>query len=283
MTTHYEVLGVPEDATDEQIKAAFRQIAVVCHPDKTSDESARQRMLAASTAYSVLRSPEERAAYNKSLRGSQKRRHVKKPPPPPKPCTSCGEPVFPGTTQCWKCLLGNAIQEERAKKDSAKAAALKAQTAALKAKILSSQAQSEARDEAARKLAATARKLREVAKKARDQEEERRVRDEFRREAAMREEALNEDLRRARETSTHGYEDPIRTPDAETLFQAVLSESALRAARGVQKNGVDVWLHMTPDLKVEPRGDAADLAREVHKGLKQANRLLSRVKRWIGG
>ena len=33
MKTHYEILGIDESATLEQIKEAFRKLALQCHPD----------------------------------------------------------------------------------------------------------------------------------------------------------------------------------------------------------------------------------------------------------
>jgi hypothetical protein len=100
----------------------------------------------------------------------------------------------------------------------------------------------------------------------------------------MREQALNEQRKNAENTThMHGYDDPIHAPDSDTLFEAILSESALRAARGVKRDGVNVWLHITPDMKLQAKGSTVDLAKEVHKGLRQANRLLDRVSKWFGG
>lgn len=38
---YYKILGVPRDATDKDIKKAFRKLAVQYHPDKNSDPDAR--------------------------------------------------------------------------------------------------------------------------------------------------------------------------------------------------------------------------------------------------
>ena len=282
MTTHYAVLGVEEDASEERIKQAFRQIAKDCHPDRTSDEAARERMTRASTAYSVLRSADTRAAYDKRLRSSRRRRVSKSASKPPAPCEACGAPCFPGTTRCWKCLLGNAVREEVDRQREALDAEREAEEAARAAGRVAKAAERAARS--AREPTPDAQRAALDEKARLRAEAARRVRAELERDARAREAALNEQTKHVHETTdTHGYEDPIHAPDAEALFQAILSESALRAARGVQKNGVNVWLHITPNLKVEPRGDTVELAREVHKGLKQANRLLDRVRRWISG
>lgn len=283
---HYEALGVPETASEEEIRAAFRQIALACHPDKTSDEEARHRMARASSAYSVLRLPEPRAAYDKERRETMslgaRIREAKakvKEAAPAKPC-ACGSPAFPGYTKCWGCLLGDKAAEalesqrlrvkaEASRNRNAQEAAQEAVKAAKKAAKQAKQSASAAeRDKRAQAQAEAARKLRE----------------QIGRSAAMREQALNEQSKHVRDTTNvHGYDDPIQAPDAETLFQAILSESALRAARGVQKDGVNVWLHITPDLTVQPQGSTVELAREIHKGLKQANRLFGNVKKWLGG
>ena len=66
--THYDVLGVPQDADLQQIKRAFRAIARKCHPDVAGDDAqARARFEQASKAYEVLSNEEERAHYDRSV------------------------------------------------------------------------------------------------------------------------------------------------------------------------------------------------------------------------
>ncbi|MBP7669064.1 MAG: molecular chaperone DnaJ [Candidatus Eisenbacteria bacterium] len=63
---YYEILGVPRDATVEQIKKAYRQLAVQYHPDKNpGDHAAEERFKAISEAYQVLSQPEKRAQYDR--------------------------------------------------------------------------------------------------------------------------------------------------------------------------------------------------------------------------
>jgi molecular chaperone DnaJ len=62
---YYEVLGVERNATEEEIRAAFRRCAVKYHPDKNPDlPDAEQRLKEASEAYDVLRDPEKRKIYD---------------------------------------------------------------------------------------------------------------------------------------------------------------------------------------------------------------------------
>ncbi len=66
--SYYEILGVSESASDEEIKKAFKKLAAKWHPDKHSDEKskklAEQKFKEISEAYSVLSDPEKRKAYD---------------------------------------------------------------------------------------------------------------------------------------------------------------------------------------------------------------------------
>ena len=293
MKNHYETLGVGPDADVEQIKSAFRRIAKECHPDRTSDPAAHAHMSAASAAWSALKDAASRAEYDADLAaqaGRPRRRAKEAEPSTLRPCTSCGEhAAFQQSTKCWRCLLRDTVQEESRRRAEGEAKrrdeAARARDEAARARDEAARTRVEAartRDEAARASVETARARDETARAR--AEASRRRRQDVQTQAKMREQALNEQRRNAESTTNlHGYDDPIHAPDSDTLFEAILSESALRAARGVQKDGVNVWLHMTPDMRLEARGSTVDLAKEVHKGLRQANRLLDRVSKWFGG
>ncbi|MBN2800079.1 MAG: J domain-containing protein [Deltaproteobacteria bacterium] len=63
---YYETLGVPSDASPQDIKRAFRQIARECHPDVAGgDPAAEERFKGARTAYETLMDPVTRARYDR--------------------------------------------------------------------------------------------------------------------------------------------------------------------------------------------------------------------------
>jgi molecular chaperone DnaJ len=63
---YYEVLGVERTAAGEEIKRAYRKLAVKFHPDKNPDDlQAEEKFKELGEAYDVLMDPEKRAAYDR--------------------------------------------------------------------------------------------------------------------------------------------------------------------------------------------------------------------------
>jgi molecular chaperone DnaJ len=63
---YYEVLGVSRDASDQDLKSAYRKQALRYHPDRNpGDHAAEEKFKAASEAYQVLSDADKRAAYDR--------------------------------------------------------------------------------------------------------------------------------------------------------------------------------------------------------------------------
>ncbi len=61
---YYDVMGVARDATQDEIKRAYRKLARKYHPDVSKEPDAEEKFKEVGEAYEVLKDPEKRAAYD---------------------------------------------------------------------------------------------------------------------------------------------------------------------------------------------------------------------------
>jgi len=62
---YYDVLGISNNATDEEIKKAFRKLAFKYHPDHNRNGDAEEKFKEVNEAYEIISNPDKRAAYDR--------------------------------------------------------------------------------------------------------------------------------------------------------------------------------------------------------------------------
>lgn len=63
---YYEILGVRKDSSEQELKSAYRKLAIQHHPDKNAgDKEAEEKFKEGAEAYSVLSDPDQRARYDR--------------------------------------------------------------------------------------------------------------------------------------------------------------------------------------------------------------------------
>jgi curved DNA-binding protein len=77
---YYRIMGVKRDATQDEIKRAYRKLARKYHPDVSKEPDAETRFKEVGEAYEVLKDPEKRAAYDR-LGADWKAGQEFRPPP----------------------------------------------------------------------------------------------------------------------------------------------------------------------------------------------------------
>lgn len=77
---YYAVLGVKRDASQEEVKRAYRRLARKYHPDVSKEPQAEERFKEVQEAYEVLKDVEKRAAYDQLGRGFRPGEEFRPPP-----------------------------------------------------------------------------------------------------------------------------------------------------------------------------------------------------------
>ena len=78
---YYDILGVKPDASEADIKAAYRKLARKYHPDKNKDAGAEEKFKSINEANEVLRDAEKRRAYDELRAGGYRGGEQFRPPP----------------------------------------------------------------------------------------------------------------------------------------------------------------------------------------------------------
>jgi curved DNA-binding protein len=110
---YYDIVGVKKDATQDEIKRAYRKLARKYHPDVSKEANAEDKFKEVGEAYEVLKDPEKRAAYDQL--GSQWQAGQDFHPPPGWDAgyeysdTGDGGPDLGGFSDFFESLYGQGV------------------------------------------------------------------------------------------------------------------------------------------------------------------------------
>jgi molecular chaperone DnaJ len=74
-SNHYQTLGLTPDASQKDIKQAYRRLAKEYHPDRSEDDNSHEKIISINAAYEVLSNPTLKASYDRAFFQKQARRN----------------------------------------------------------------------------------------------------------------------------------------------------------------------------------------------------------------
>ncbi len=114
---YYDTLGVKSDASDAEIKSAYRKLARKYHPDVSKEPGAEERFKSINEAYEVLRDKDKRAQYDQLRAGGYNAGDSFRPPPGWHPgATQGGDFAGEGFSDFFESLFGGARAAPRARR-----------------------------------------------------------------------------------------------------------------------------------------------------------------------
>jgi len=91
MIDYFAILGLPTSASVEDIKKAYRKLALKYHPDRNTHPEAKEMFMKVNEAYSFLMNPSRRASYASAKNVSEKRKEEFYKRKQAKLATGCGK------------------------------------------------------------------------------------------------------------------------------------------------------------------------------------------------
>lgn len=79
-SNHYQALGLTPNASQKEIKQAYRRLAKTYHPDRCEEEGSHDKIIAINAAYEVLSNPRLKAAYDRTFSDKRAKRNHKAQP-----------------------------------------------------------------------------------------------------------------------------------------------------------------------------------------------------------
>ncbi len=106
MKNYYKILGVAKNASESEIKKAYRKLALRWHPDKNKSPGAEEKFLKITEAYKILCDPASRLRYDKG--GENRKRPTQTSTKPNYTSTKTSQSAY----EQWSDLMGQRAQRE---------------------------------------------------------------------------------------------------------------------------------------------------------------------------